>query len=319
MFLVVYKTLSMIEISNLVKTFGATRAVDGLSFKVAKGEVLGFLGPNGAGKTTTMKVITGFYDPNEGQVLVDGLDTVKHSLQTRRHIGYLPETVPLYDDMKVYEYLKFVAEVRDLESDKILPRLREVVEKCGLQKVIGKNIDELSKGFRQRVGLAQAIMHDPDILILDEPTTGLDPNQIVEIRELIKTIGQEKTVLFSTHILAEAEATCDRVIIINKGKIVAEGQPEELMAKMAGGQDIHLHVRGPKAPVTEVLKNIAGVKSLDSQAGETENLNIYNLQVEAGKDIRETISLALMEHRWPILEFKTREINLEDIFRELTK
>ncbi len=309
----------MIEITNLVKTFGATRAVDGLSFKVAKGEVLGFLGPNGAGKTTTMKVITGFYDPNQGQVLVDGLDTVKNSLQTRRQIGYLPETVPLYDDMRVYEYLKFVAEMRDLEADKILPRLREVAEKCGLQKVIGKNIDELSKGFRQRVGLAQAIMHDPDILILDEPTTGLDPNQIVEIRELIKTIGQEKTVLFSTHILAEAEATCDRVIIINKGKIVAEGQPQELMAKMTGGQDIHLHIKGPRAQVTEILKNLDGVKGLDSQAEATDNLNVYNLQVEAGRDIREAVSLVLMKHGWPILEFKTREVNLEDIFRELTK
>jgi len=309
----------MIEINNLVKTFGTTRAVDGISFKVAKGEILGFLGPNGAGKTTTMKTITGFYDPNEGQILVGGLDTVKDSLKTRRQIGYLPETVPLYDDMKVYEYLKFVAEVRDLETDKILPRLREVIEKCGLQKVIGKNMDELSKGFRQRVGLAQAIMHDPDILILDEPTTGLDPNQIVEIRELIKKIGEEKTVLFSTHILAEAEATCDRVIIINKGKIVAEGEPKELMAKMAGGQDINLQVKGPSVLITEVLKNINGVKSLDSQATAEENLNIYNLQVEAGRDIREAVGLALMNHSWPILEFKTREMNLEDIFRELTK
>jgi ABC-2 type transport system ATP-binding protein len=309
----------MIEISNLVKTFGSIRAVDGISFKVAKGEVLGFLGPNGAGKTTTMKTITGFYDPSEGQILVDGLDTVKNSISTRRKIGYLPETVPLYDDMKVYEYLKFVAEVRDLEADKILPRLKEVIAKCGLQKVIGKNIDELSKGFRQRVGLAQAIMHNPEILILDEPTTGLDPNQIVEIRELIKTIGKEKTVLFSTHILAEAEATCDRVVIINKGKIVAEGKPQELMAKMAGGQDIHLHIKGPKEQVVEVLKNIKGVASLDSQAEAGSNLNVYNLQVEAGLDIREVVSLALMNHGWPILEFKTREINLEDIFRELTK
>lgn len=309
----------MIEISNLVKTFGTTRAVDGISFKVAKGEVLGFLGPNGAGKTTTMKTITGFYDPNEGQILVGGLDVVKNSLLTRRQIGYLPETVPLYDDMKVYEYLKFVAEIRDLEVDKILPRIKEVVEQCGLQKVIGKNIDELSKGFRQRVGLAQAIMHNPDILILDEPTTGLDPNQIAEIRDLIKKIGKEKTVLFSTHILAEAEATCDRVIIINKGKIVAEGQPQELMAKMAGGQDIHLHIKGPRLPIEEVLKKINGVKSLNSQVGENEDLNIYNLQVEAGRDIRELVSLALMKNSWPILEFKTRELNLEDIFRELTK
>lgn len=202
--------------------------LDNLSFTVTKGEVLGFLGPNGAGKTTTMKIITSFWPATSGQVLVAGLDTSANSLATRKKIGYLPETVPLYDDMRVFEYLKFIAQIRGLEKDKIKPRIKTVVSLCGLTKVLRQPIDELSKGFRQRVGLAQAIMHEPEILILDEPTTGLDPNQIVEIRDLIKTIGREKTVIFSTHILGEVSATCDRVIIINNGKIVGQGSPKEL-------------------------------------------------------------------------------------------
>lgn len=218
----------MIEIKNLTKKFGQNLVLDNLSFSVAKGEILGFLGPNGAGKTTTMKIITSFWSPTSGSILIDGLDTVGDSLATRIKIGYLPETVPLYDDMRVFEYLRFVAEIRGLAKDKIRPRLKEVVATCGLTKVPRRPIDELSKGFRQRVGLAQAIMHEPNILILDEPTTGLDPNQIVEIRDLIKTIGREKTVIFSTHILSEVSATCDRVIIINNGKIVGQGSPVEL-------------------------------------------------------------------------------------------
>lgn len=221
----------MIEIKNLTKKFGQNLVLDNLSFAVAKGEILGFLGPNGAGKTTTMKIITSFWPPTSGQVLIDGLDAAVNSLATRKKIGYLPETVPLYEDMRVFEYLKFIAQIRSLEKDRIKVRLKEVVSICGLTKVLRQPIDELSKGFRQRVGLAQAIMHEPDILILDEPTTGLDPNQIVEIRDLIKTIGREKTVIFSTHILSEVSATCDRVIIINNGKIAGQGSPKELMEK----------------------------------------------------------------------------------------
>jgi ABC-2 type transport system ATP-binding protein len=195
---------------------------------VAKGEILGFLGPNGAGKTTTMKIITSFWSPTAGSILIDGFDTAADSLSTRKKIGYLPETVPLYDDMRVFEYLKFVAQIRGLGKDKIKARMKEVISICGLSKVLRQPIEELSKGFRQRLGLAQAIMHEPDILILDEPTTGLDPNQIVEIRDLIKTIGREKTVIFSTHILSEVSAACNRVIIINNGRIVGQGSPAEL-------------------------------------------------------------------------------------------
>ena len=221
----------MIEIKNLTKKFGKNLVLDNLSFSVAKGEILGFLGPNGAGKTTTMKIITSFWSPTAGSILINGLDTAASSLATRIKIGYLPETVPLYDDMRVFEYLKFVAQIRGLAEGKIKPRLKQVVATCGLTKVLRRPIDELSKGFRQRVGLAQAIMHEPDILILDEPTTGLDPNQIMEIRDLIKTIGREKTVIFSTHILSEVSATCNRVIIINNGKIVGQGSPAELIGK----------------------------------------------------------------------------------------
>ncbi len=221
----------MIEIKNLTKKFSDNLVLDNISFAVAKGEILGFLGPNGAGKTTTMKIITSFWPATSGSVLIDGLDTSTESLATRRKIGYLPETVPLYDDMRVLEYLKFIAQIRQLEKSQIKSRIRQVVSICGLTKVLRQPIDELSKGYRQRLGLAQAIMHQPDILILDEPTTGLDPNQIVEIRDLIKNIGREKTVIFSTHILSEVSATCDRVIIINNGKIVGQGSPAELVEK----------------------------------------------------------------------------------------
>lgn len=221
----------MIEIKNLTKKFGQNLVLDNISFSVGKGEILGFLGPNGAGKSTTMKIITSFWTPTSGQVLIHGLNTAENSLLTRKNIGYLPETVPLYDDMKVFEYLKFIAEIRGLDKSKIKNRIKEVILICGLNKVLRKPIEELSKGYRQRVGLAQAIMHEPDILILDEPTTGLDPNQIVEIRDLIKTIGREKTVIFSTHILSEVSATCDRVIIINNGRLVGEGRPFEFEQK----------------------------------------------------------------------------------------
>lgn len=224
----------MIEIKNLTKKFGQNLVLDNISFSVGQSEILGFLGPNGAGKSTTMKIITSFWTPTSGQVLINGLDTAENSLSSRKNIGYLPETVPLYEDMRVFEYLIFIAEIRGLSKDEIKKRIKEVVSICGLSKVLRQPIEELSKGFRQRVGLAQAIIHQPDILILDEPTTGLDPNQIVEIRDLIKTIGREKTVIFSTHILSEVSATCNRVIIINHGRIVGEGSPAELTEKFGG-------------------------------------------------------------------------------------
>lgn len=306
----------MIEIKNLVKEMAGTRILDDVNFTVQKGEILGFLGPNGAGKTTTMKIITSFWSPTSGSVIVDGLDSENDSLAVRAKIGYLPEMVPLYEDMKVREYLKFSGEMRGLEKEKLSERLAYVVEACSLEKVLEKTIDELSKGYRQRVGLAQAIIGDPDILILDEPTTGLDPNQIMEIRELIKKIGQEKTVIFSTHILAEAAAVCDRVIIINKGKIVGEGSPAELAAKAGSKEYIYLKTDGPRENVLEALNKLMGivrVEAFDAADG-------IKYEIESdGADLRAAVTQTVVANSWNILEISKSQASLEDVFRELTK
>lgn len=309
----------MIEIKNLTKKFGQNLVLDNLSFSVNTGEILGFLGPNGAGKSTTMKIITSFWPLTSGKVLVDGLDTAEDSLAARKKIGYLPETVPLYEDMRVFEYLKFIAEIRGLGKGEIKDRVKEVVLICGLGKVLRAPIEELSKGFRQRVGLAQAIIHRPDILILDEPTTGLDPNQIVEIRDLIKTIGREKTVIFSTHILSEVSATCDRVIIINNGKIVGQGSPAELMKKSGGAEIIYVKIRGIKDEVEKKLKEMENVVNVKVKDKEAEDIYGYEIEPAAGVDLREYLSLTVMKNNWSILEFKKISASLENAFRELTK
>lgn len=309
----------MIEIKNLVKKFDGQTVLDNINFSVSKGEILGFLGPNGAGKSTTMKIITSFWAATEGEVVIDGQSVAENSLATRKKIGYLPETVPLYEEMRVLEYLKFIAEVRQLPEAKIISRIKEVVEACGLKSVINKPIEELSKGYRQRVGLAQAIMHEPEILILDEPTTGLDPNQIVEIRELIKKIGKEKTVIFSTHILSEVSAICDRIIIINKGRIVGEGSPAELAAKSAQKEVIYVKVKGPASQVLEKLKSLPNVVSVEQKDKESEDIFGYELEAENGVDLRESLAGAMMMAGWSILEFSKKSVSLEDVFRELTK
>jgi ABC-2 type transport system ATP-binding protein len=309
----------MIEVKDLVKKFGKTKVLDHLTFSVKTGEILGFLGPNGAGKSTTMKIITSFWPATAGSVVIDGLDVSKDSIKTRAKIGYLPETVPLYDDMLVFEYLKFAAEVRGLEKDEVKKRIKEVIETCGLAKVVRKPIEELSKGYRQRLGLAQAIIHQPDILILDEPTTGLDPNQIIEIRDLIKKLGQEKTVIFSSHILSEVSATCDRVIIINNGKIVGEGSPSELMTK-AGSRDlIYVKIKGPKERVKEKLSALPNVVKVDQKDQESDEITGFEIEPAASVDLREALSKAVMEENWSILEFSKKSISLEDVFRELTR
>ena len=315
----VIRIIFMIEIKNLTKKFGQNLILDNLSFSAAKGEILGFLGPNGAGKTTTMKIITSFWQPTSGQVLIDGLDTAADSLATRKKIGYLPETVPLYEDMRVLEYLRFIAEIRWLEKDKIKARIDQVASICGLNKVLFQTIDELSKGFRQRLGLAQAIMHQPDFLILDEPTTGLDPNQIVEIRDLIKTIGREKTVIFSTHILSEVSATCDRVIIINNGRIVGQGSPRELVAKSGGRELIYVKIKGPQAEVLKQLKEMENVIDINVKDREAEDIYGYEVEPKPGVDMREYLSMTVMKNNWSILEFSRQSASLESVFRELTK
>ena len=309
----------MITINNLTKKFGDNVVLDGISFEVKKGEILGFLGPNGAGKSTTMKIITSFLEPTAGTVKIDDLDVVQDSLQTRSLIGYLPETVPLYDDMKVGEYLEFVAGIRGIVPEKISDRIKQTAHDCGLTEVMHKNIDELSKGYRQRVGLAQAIIHNPEVLILDEPTTGLDPNQIVEIRELIKKIGQEKTVIFSTHILGEVSAICDRVIIINHGKIVGEGSPTELANKAGSKEMIYVKIRGLRDQVWEKLKNMEHVLRVEIRDRESDDIHGYEIEPKPGIDLREHLSMTIMQSGWSILEFSKKEVNLESVFRELTK
>jgi ABC-2 type transport system ATP-binding protein len=306
----------MIEVHGLTKTYGSERAVNAISFQVRQGEVLGFLGPNGAGKTTTMKVITCYLPPTEGTVLVDGLDVRKDSIEIRRKIGYLPEHTPLYHDMTVYGYLSFVADMRGVAADQRTGRIAEMADVCGLGTVLGKRIETLSKGFRQRVGLAQAMIHNPPIVILDEPTSGLDPNQIVEIRELIKAIGTERTVILSTHILPEVEASCDRVLIINRGSIEADGTPDELRTMYRGAQQIRLGVQNAGAGVAEALERwprgqITGHTVAD---GET----LFTLTVDAREDVRPELFRMAVEHGWTLTELHRNQANLEDVFRQLT-
>jgi ABC-2 type transport system ATP-binding protein len=309
----------MIEIKNLTKKIGENIILNDLSFSVKTGEILGFLGPNGAGKTSTMKIITSFWMPTSGSVTIDGLDVVEDSLKTRAKIGYLPETVPLYEDMKVSEYLNFAAKMRQIAKDKLKERIAEVAIACGITNVLQKSIDELSKGYRQRVGLAQAIMGNPDVLILDEPTTGLDPNQIVEIRELIKKIGKEKTVIFSTHILSEVSAVCDRVIIINNGKIAGAGSPAELLKNAKTKELIYAKVQGDKEKVLAILKNISGAVKVLIKDEEEENVVGYEIETADGLDVRASLNRAIINGGFEILEVSKSKASLEDVFRELTK
>lgn len=307
----------MIEVRGLTKTYGTEKAVDDISFEVKKGEVLGFLGPNGAGKTTTMKVITCYLPPSAGTVKVDGLDVRSDSLDIRRRIGYLPEHTPLYQDMTTYDYLAFVAEMRGVDSKNIPNQIGKMASICGLGSVLTKRIEALSKGFRQRVGLAQAMIHDPEIVILDEPTSGLDPNQIVEIRELIKGIGTEKTVILSTHILPEVQASCDRVLIINKGNLVADGTPEDLKASFAGAQQFKLGVQNAGPNVADTLRSWGKV-SVDGQESLENNETLFKLSADTKDDLRPELFKLAVDNKWTLTELHRDQANLEDVFRQLT-
>ncbi len=308
----------MISVKNLTKNYGSTAAVKDISFEVQQGEILGFLGPNGAGKTTTMKILTCFMPPTGGTVTVDGLEVMEQSLEVRKKIGYLPEQNPLYHDMIVADYLRFVADLRGIPKEKQKERLQRMVEVTGLKPVVTRAIGELSKGFRQRVGLAQAMIHDPAILIMDEPTSGLDPNQIVEIRHLIQELGKEKTVILSTHILSEVQATCNRAIIINQGKIVADNSLTELQAAFHGLEKITLEIKAPKNGCQEKLRaldHVKEIRELASAAGVTR----YLIEVEKGQDLREKIFDLSVREGWKILELKRETTSLEDVFRQLTR
>ena len=307
----------MIEISNLTKTYGEQKAVDNISFKVEKGEIIGILGPNGAGKTTTMKIITCYMPPNEGDVIVGGFSVLDDSIEVRRMIGYLPEINPLYGDMNVVDFLRYIADLRGLSGDLQNGRIREMVEVCGLDDVLHKNISELSKGYRQRVGLAQAMIHDPEILILDEPTIGLDPNQVIDIRNLIKQLGREKTVILSTHILSEVQATCDRAIIIHNGRIVADSSLADLQRDLEGKSAINLEIIGKTNDVEERLSKIEGVDEVREIFPDEASGRSFRITATAGSDPREDVFSAV-EAGWIIIGLSREIRSLEDVFHQLT-
>ncbi|MFC2086228.1 ATP-binding cassette domain-containing protein [Bacteroidota bacterium] len=304
-----------IIIENFTKKYGSQKAVDNISFKVKTGEVLGFLGPNGAGKTTTMKVITCFLAPTAGEIKVGEYSIKNNSLEIKKRIGYVPEQNPLYYDMTVIDYLRFVAELHDIEKSMVYARILEMVRVCGLEGEKHKKIGELSKGYRQRVGLAQALIHDPEVLILDEPTAGLDPNQIVEIRELIKNIGREKTVILSSHILAEVEATCDRILIINKGKIVADGTSDELRKLSQGKELLHVCIEeADKNVVVTELQKLDSIEVVDPKTKE----NYYEIQSKKEASSKRDVFEICVKNGWILTEMTPVETKLEDIFRDLT-
>lgn len=303
-----------IKIQNLTKSYGSQKAVDQISFEVKTGEILGFLGPNGAGKTTTMKIITGYLESDGGDVWLGGKSV--RSGETKRHIGYLPEHNPLYTDMPVMDYLAFCAAIQGVDKAQVQERIRQMVRACGLDEEKHKKIGELSKGYRQRVGLAQAMIHDPEILILDEPTTGLDPNQIVEIRALIKSIGKEKTVILSTHILPEVEATCDRILIINKGHIVADGTAATLR-KQAHGQQV-LHIRVEDGEVDDIFEQISTLPSVSLVDVLDRTSNRFEVQSQGDLVSNKDIFNLCVKNKWALTEMVPFETRLEDIFRDLT-
>ncbi len=309
----------MIRVENLTKEYGQIRAVDRVTFNVRKGEVLGFLGPNGAGKSTTMKMLTCFLAPTAGTATVAGHDVFEHSLEVRKRLGYLPEDTPLYRDMTVLEYLEFAAEMRQMDPAKSPARIKEVGGRCGLSDVAGKLVGELSKGFRQRLGLAQAILHDPDILVLDEPTSGLDPNQIVEIRRLIKELGQEKTVILSTHILPEVQATCTRILIISGGKLVADDTPEALRAREKGSRyRVVVESNGVAQDLMrDKLATLSGVARCEKIATEA-GAHAFALDGGGSTDLRREIFRAAVDNKWPLLELVRESVSLEEVFRHLT-
>lgn len=305
-----------IQIENLSKRYGSQKAVDNISFSVNTGEILGFLGPNGAGKSTTMKIITGYLALGDGDVIINGTSLKESGDEIKKHIGYLPENNPLYHDMPVIDYLVFCASLQGVKYEHIDERVREMVKVCGLNAEKHKKIGELSKGFRQRVGLAQAMIHNPEILILDEPTTGLDPNQIVEIRKLIRELGKEKTVILCTHILPEVEATCDRILIINKGKIVADGTSETLRQQASGTELVKVRIEdGKTADIHFALKKLETVQQVDLT---DPAMNRFEIQSKPGESSKREIFKLCVEKNWVLTEMSALETRLEDIFRNLT-
>jgi ABC-2 type transport system ATP-binding protein len=307
----------MIEVENLTKRYGPTLAVSDVTFQAQKGEVLGFLGPNGAGKTTTMRVITGYLPPSAGRVRVAGYDVAEEPLEAKRRTGYMPESPPIYPDMTVTEYLAFVGRIKGISRRDLKSRLDDILAKCAIADVSRRQIGKLSKGYRQRVGLAQALIHNPEVLVLDEPTAGLDPKQIIETRQLIKGLAGQHTVILSTHILPEVSKTCQRVVVINSGKIVAVGTPDELTRRLQGFETILLTIEGAAAEVTEKLHRVAGVTLVEAHDA-AEGRMTYEVHAEKDKEVRAELARAVVESGWKLFELKGSGLSLEDIFLKLT-
>ncbi len=309
----------MIEVTNLTKKYGDNVAVDHLSFRVEKGQIYGFLGPNGAGKSTTMNMITGYIAPTEGTVAIDGRDIQKEPEEARRRIGYLPEMPPLYMEMTVEEYLSFAAQLKKIPRADQKARIEKGMEMTGILEVRGRLIRNLSKGYRQRVGLAQAVLGDPEVIILDEPSVGLDPKQIIEIRDLIRGLGKEHTVILSSHILSEVSAICDHIMIISHGHLVASDSPEGLRKLMSGSMELQLTVRGGKEELAEALAGLEGIASMESMTAPREDFARVKVVPRDNTDVREEIFYALAGARLPVMEMAVSEKSLEDIFLELTR
>lgn len=308
----------MIEVQNLVKHYGSVKAVDNISFTVAKGEILGFLGPNAAGKTTTMRIITGYMPASAGTVKVAGYDVFEQGLEVKKRIGYLPENPPLYTDMRVREYLTFVARIKGVNPKTINAEVARVAERLSVLEVMDNLISNLSKGYKQRVGLAQALLNNPPVLIFDEPTNGLDPRQIIEVREIIKSLGSDHTVILSTHILPEVSMTCNRVAIINEGKLVKIDTPENLTKQLRGSESIILQVEGPMNEVELALSQHQSVTAVAVQPTGKENIATYRVETSIGSDIRKELASLVVNRGWGLLELKAESLSLEDIFLKLT-
>jgi ABC-2 type transport system ATP-binding protein len=307
----------LIELSNVIKKYGNKTAVNDITLFVRNGEILGLLGPNGAGKSTTMRIIAGYLPPTSGSVKVAGYDVVKQPVTAKNYIGYLPENPPLYKDMTVTDYIAFAAELKGLKGKDKATRVNKVMDEVGVTDVKNRLIGHISRGYRQRVGLAQALVGDPQVLILDEPTVGLDPQQIIEIRQLIKNLAGKRTVILSSHILPEVSSLCHRVAIINKGNLIAENTPQGLGESLMGHQEIVLQIKGPKDKVYAVMESLSGINNITVNNVLKEDLCEYTVQSEIDKDIRETLFYTMAENDFPILEMKSSFMSLEEIFLEL--
>lgn len=308
----------MIEVQDLTKSYGGVTAVDHVSFRVNKGEILGFLGPNGAGKTTTMRILTGYMPATSGTARVAGFDVSADSLEVRRHIGYLPEAPPVYPDMTVETYLDFVLRIKNVPAERRRARLADALEKTNIADKRGELIKRLSRGYKQRVGLAQALVHDPDVIILDEPTVGLDPKQIIEVRQLIKGLAGSHTIILSTHILPEVSMTCDRVVIIHKGKIAAVDTPHNLTSQLKGGQKVQIDVQAPPQPLEELLARIPGATRVQLSPPRADGHLVVSVEAAPGADLRSQIAAQIVAKGWALYELRGISLSLEDIFLQLT-